>query len=46
MAAVPNKLRARLSGALDMDLSLYEVDPAIPMGHVRMYDNAVRLPDG
>ncbi len=46
MAAALNKVRARLSGALDMDLSLYEVDQAIRTGHVQMYGNAVRLPDG
>lgn len=46
MAAALNKVRARLSGALDMDLSLYEVDQAIRTGHVRMYGNAVSLPHG
>lgn len=46
MAVALNKVRARLSGALDMDLSLYEVDQAIRTGSVRMYGDAVRLPDG
>lgn len=46
MAAALNKVRARLSGALDMDLSLYEVDQAIRTGHVRMYGDDVHLPDG
>lgn len=46
MAAALNKVRARLSGALDVDLSLYEVDQAIRTSSVRMFGEGVRLPDG